>query len=278
MASDDSSMRILVAGSDSVDAGKTTFTTGLLDGLDAVGFKPRAGNDYWFDNDDYRRAIDASRIYGKDAKRLAEASTGAFQPEDLNPIHRLWRPSPGPDTGLVGAAHRQFVLDRVGESFVVNARAEVPDSARERLPLDDAPMIDSLAELNEVTRRLHLPMLDGFADRIRGVETETGTVVVESYGDVAVPIRDLSFDAVAVVEPGRMRAYDGERFLRACEVAGGSPRDGQLEVHTPEVTDLADPKATATLPALPNADRRDPAAVARAYAEAHDELVAVAER
>jgi predicted P-loop ATPase/GTPase len=301
MASDDGSMRILVAGGARVDAGKTTFTTGLLDRLGAVGFKPRAGNDYWFDHDDYRRAVEAGRLYGKDAKRLADASPSvgaagfasgdgsahagdfasedSFAPEDLNPVHRLWRPSPGPDTGLVGAAHRQFVLDRVGESFVVNARAHVPKSAREHLPLDDAPTVSSVEELNEVTRRLHLPMLDGFADRIRRVETETeaGAAVVESYGDVAVPIRDLSFDAVAVVEPGRMRAYDGDRFLRACDVAGGSPRDGQLEVRTGDVTDLTDPKATATLPALPDDDRRDPAAVARAYADAYDELLAVAE-
>jgi predicted P-loop ATPase/GTPase len=277
-------MRILVAGGERVDAGKTTFTTGLLDRLRAVGFKPRAGNDYWFDHDDYRRAVEAGRLYGKDARRLAEASAAAtgtdFAPEDLNPVHRLWRPSPGPDTGLVGQAHRRFVLDRVAESFVVNARAEVPASAREHLRLDDAPTVASVEELDAVTRQLHLPMLEGFAGRIRKAGTETGVeaAVVESYGDVAVPIRNLSFDAVAVVEPGRMRAYDGDRFLRACEVAGGSPRDGQLEVHTPEVTDLADPKATVTLPALPDDDRRDPAAVARAYEEAYDELAAVADR
>ena len=272
-------MRILVAGGARVDAGKTTFTSGLLDRLGAVGFKPRAGNDYWFDHDDYRRAVEAGRLYGKDAERLADASAGSFAPEDLNPVHRLWRPSPGPDTGLVGAAHRRFVLDRVGESFAVNARAEVPESAREHLPLDDAPTVASVAELNELTRRLHLPMLDGFADRIREVEAEaeSGAAVVESYGDVAVPIRDLSFDAVAVVEPGRMRAYDGDRFLRACEVAGGSPRDGQLEVRTPDVTDLADPKATATLPALSDADRKNPEVVARSYAAAYDDLLAVAD-
>ncbi|MFC4449961.1 ATPase [Halorussus aquaticus] len=271
-------MRFLVAGGDRVDAGKTTFTTGLLSRLDGVGFKPRAGNDYWFDHDDYRRAVDEGRLYGKDAKRLAHASSGDFAPEDLNPVHRLWRPSPGPDTGLVGQAHREYVLDRVGESFVVNDRAEVPESARRNLPLADAPSVGTVERLDEITRQLHLPMFEGFADRIRSVQTETGgPAVVESYGDVAVPIRGLSFDAVAVVEPGRMRAYDGDRFLRACEVAGGSPRDGRLEVHTPDVTELADPKATAALPALPDDDRRDPATVARAYGEAYDELLAVAE-
>ena len=273
-------MRLLVAGSARADAGKTTFTTGLLERLGAVGFKPRAGNDYWFDHDDYLRAVEAGRLYGKDAKRLADASRGSFDPEDLNPVHRLWRPSPGPATGLVGQANREFVLDRVGESFVVNASADLPDSARRNLPLEDAPTVSTVEELNEVTSHLHLPALEGFADRIRAIESETGAraAVVESYGDVALPIRGLSFDAVAVVEPGRMRAYDGDRFLRACEVSGGTPRDGQLEVHTPDVTDLADPKATASLAALPEADRRDPSAVARAYEGAYDELIAVAER
>jgi predicted P-loop ATPase/GTPase len=272
-------MRLLVAGASRVDAGKTTFTTGLLDRLGGVGFKPRAGNDYWFDHDDYRRSLEEGSLYGKDAKRLAAASTGDYDPEDLNPVHRLWRPSPGPDTGLLGQAHREFVLDRVGESFVVNARADVPESARENLPLSDAPEVESVAQLNDVIRRLHLPMFEGFADRIRAVQAETGSsAVVESYGDVALPIRGVSFDAVAVVEPGRMRAYDGDRFLKACEVAGGTPREGQLEVHTADVTDLADPKATASLAPLSEADRRNPAAVARAYADAYEELLSIAER
>jgi predicted P-loop ATPase/GTPase len=275
-------MRLLVAGGDRVDAGKTTFTTGLLARLGAVGFKPRAGNDYWFDHDDYRRAVEAGRLYGKDAKRLADASSDAtdddFAPEDLNPVHRLWRPSPGPDAGLVGQSHREFVLDRVGESFVVNGHADVPESARRNLPLADVPEVESVERLDEITRQLHLPMFEGFAERIQNVERETGGhSVVESYGDVALPIRGVDFDAVAVVEPGRMAAYDGDRFLKTCEVASGTPRDGQLEVHTPDVTDLADPKATAALPALPEADRKDPESVASAYENAYDELLAVAD-
>ncbi|MFB6186494.1 MAG: ATPase, partial [Halobacteriaceae archaeon] len=40
-------MNILVVGGDRVDAGKTTFAIGLIEYLDATGFKPRAGNDYW---------------------------------------------------------------------------------------------------------------------------------------------------------------------------------------------------------------------------------------
>ncbi|WP_132060135.1 ATPase [Halorussus amylolyticus] len=265
--------RLLVVGADRVDAGKTTFSTGLVARLDGVGFKPRAGNDFWFDHDDYRRAIGDGRLYGKDAARLAAASRADVAPEDVNPIHRLWRPSPGPDTGLVGRTHREFVLDRVADSFVVNARADVPDSAREALALADAERVETVAELDAATERHHLPALRRFADRIH----ETELAVVESYGDVALPIRGLEFDAVAVVEPGRMRAYDGDRFLKACDVAGGTPRDGALEVHVPDVTDLAESRASVSLAALASGERGDPEAVAQAYEDAYDELLAVAE-
>lgn len=41
-------MTLLVAGGAQVDAGKTTVSAGLVARTGAVGFKPRAGNDYWF--------------------------------------------------------------------------------------------------------------------------------------------------------------------------------------------------------------------------------------
>ena len=88
-------MRLLVAGDARVDAGKTTFSTGLCEYLDAPGYKPRAGNDHWFDHDDYLAAVTEGRLYGKDARRLASASPGDPEPEALNPLHRLWRPAPG---------------------------------------------------------------------------------------------------------------------------------------------------------------------------------------
>ena len=266
-------MKLLVAGGDRVDAGKTTFSTGLVARLGTVGFKPRAGNDYWFDYDDYRRAISEARLYGKDAKRLAAASDADVRPEDINPVHRLWRPSPGPDAGLVGAAHRQFVFDRVAESFVVNADADVPESARESLPLADAPRVSTVDELNEETRRRHLPAFEALAARI----DERTDAVVESYGDIARPLQELSVDAVAVVEPGRARVYDGDRYLRACDVARRSARDGRMERRVEDVIEHVDPIARVGLPALADERRADPDAVADAYADAYDELLAAAQ-
>ena len=261
-------MTYLVAGADRVDAGKTTFSVGLLARLDATGFKPRAGNDYWFDHDDYRAAVGDGRLYGKDARRLADASAGDVEPEAINPVHRLWRPAPDGDDFL-GRAHRAFVLDRVGDGFVVNADADVPASAAEALSLADAPRVRTVGELNRLTQERYLPHFDALRGRIES----SRRAVVESYGDVARPLRELAYDRVVVVEPARARVYDGERYETACEVATGSPQDGQLEERVPDVVDPIEPLATVALPPLGAAERSDPAAIADAYAEAYDALV-----
>lgn len=260
-------MTLLVAGADRVDAGKTTFSVGLLARLRGTGFKPRAGNDYWFDYDDYRTAVAEGRLYGKDARRLAAASAEDVAPEAINPVHRLWRPAPG-NGGFLGRADRTFVLDRVGEAFVVNAEAPVPSSAAEALPLEDAPRVASVDGLNRVTREYHLPALDALRERIEATES----AVVESYGDVARPLRGLAVDRVAVVEPERVRVYDGDRYDTACEVATGSPLDGQLEERVSDVVEPIEPIATASLPPLTPAERADPDAIADAYVEAYDAL------
>jgi len=270
-------MRLLVVGADRVDAGKTTFTTGLVHELGAVGFKPRAGNDYWFHHDDYRHAVEQGRLYGTDARRLAAASDGDFEPEALNPVHRLWTPT-SDATGILGQEGRQFVADRVRDPsdgtdrYVVNGTVDVPESAREHLPLADAPVVDRLPAFNDLMARWHAPTLSAFADRVRGADR----AVVESYGDVANPLEDVPVDAVAVVEPTRVRVYDGERYQRACEAAGGSARGGQLEEPVGQVVALLDPVATTELPALGSEERADPATVARAYDHSYDALLAVA--
>jgi predicted P-loop ATPase/GTPase len=265
-------MKLLVAGADRVDAGKTTFTLGLLDYLDAPGFKPRAGNNYWFHHDDYRHAVEQGRLFGGDARKLAAASPGDVDPEDINPIHRLWRPSLGSGTGILGKDDQEFVVDRVGETYVVNDTVDVPRFAREHLPLSDAPRVASLPAFNDLMERLHVPVLEGIQRHIADHEP----VVVESYGDVARPISGFDPDAVAVVEPGRVRVYDGHRYAKACQVATGGPGDGQLEERVPRVVELIDAAVSVGLPALGSDERTDPGAIAAVNEAAYDELLAVA--
>ena len=221
-------MKLLVAGADRVDAGKTTFSTGLVAHTGAHGFKPRAGNNYWFDQDDYLKATRDGRLYGKDARRLAE--------------------------------------------FVVNGTVDVPDSAAERLPLSAAPRVTSLPDFNDLMRAMHADALADLREDIAAADR----AVVESYGDIARPLSGFEPDAVAVVEPGRARFYDGRRYAKACEIATGSPGEGQLEERVENVVDLIDRTGAVRLPALDGETRADPEAVADAYDHAYDALLAAA--
>ena len=276
-------MRLLVVGGDAVDAGKTTFAVGLAarlgDGAEPLRvFKPRAGNDRWFDHGDVRRAASEGRLYGKDIRRLLRAADSDAPHERRNPFHRLWRPTPG-GTGPLGEPGRTFLLDRVttadGDEWVVNATADVPDRLRAELPLSDACRVDSVRAINEAMRALHLPALDRVATDARAA-ADAGVALVESYGDVASPLREVRADAVAAVEPGRCRVYDGDRWALARETAAGDRDDGRLEVHVDRVTGMLDPVSTHDLRPLTAEERADPDAVAAAYEGACDALVATA--
>lgn len=270
-------MKLLVAGSAEVDAGKTTFTTGLIERTGIRGYKPRAGNGYWYDQDDYRRAVEEGRLYGKDAKLIAAANDEPTRPEAINPVHRLWLPTPGRGKGVLGRDGRRFLFDRVttktgSDVHVVNGTVEIPPAARRAFPLDAAPTVETLSALNELMAEHHAPALSALADEI----ADRDAAIVESYANIAEPLSELVPDAVAVVEPRRCRVYDGERYARACEVASGSAHEGRLEERVETVVDLLDPHASITLPALSSDERDDPAVVADAYEDAHDELLAVA--
>ncbi|WP_265112009.1 ATPase [Halosolutus halophilus] len=275
-------MILLVVGSDRVDAGKTTFSAGLLERTGAVGYKPRAGNDYWFDHDDCRTAIADGRLYGKDAARLAAAEGRDRAPERLNPVHRLWQPSTNGGTGLLGRSDREFLVDRIGRSpgeptIVRNATVDLPDAVADALPLADAIPVETVDELNAVVQREYVPAFEALAADIEAADL----AVVESYGDIAQPLSALdpaAIAAVAAVEPGRARIYPGDRYCRACEIASSSPKDGTLEKRVPDVLDYLKPLERVRLPPLPGDDRADPRRIADAYAPAYDALLDAVKR
>ncbi|WP_440771659.1 ATPase [Natronorubrum sp. DTA28] len=279
-------MILLVVGADRVDAGKTTFSAGLLERTGAVGYKPRAGNDYWFDHDDCRSALAENRLYGKDARRLARAEARGREPERLNPVHRLWRPTPDGGTGVLGKSDREFLVDRVGRpsdgdgdvpTYVRNATAEIPDVVADALPLEDAIPVETVGEFNELAEERYVPAFERLAAEIESADV----AVVESYSDIAQPLQSLehaAISAVAAVEPGCARIYDSDRYCRACEIASSSPKDGALEKRVPDVLDFLEPLERVRLPALGGDARDDPARIARAYEEAYDAMLEAAQR
>ncbi|MEF8880923.1 MAG: ATPase [Halapricum sp.] len=267
-------MKLLVVGSKQLDAGKTTFSVGLVERTGAVGYKPRAGNDYWYSYDDVRTAAADGVLYGKDALRLAAVSPNGASPADIGPIHRLWRPRPGGVGSVLGQDGREFLLDRVGDTYVVNATITLPELLRESFPVESAIGVDSLAAFNDVMETHHRRIQ---ADLAAEIESRP-LAVVESYGDIARPLQDLDHDAVAVVEPRRLRVYDGGRYDKACSIAGGSPgpNRGTLEERVADVTELVDPIETIRLPPLRAETRHDPAAITDVYEAAYDALLSAA--
>lgn len=267
-------MNLLVAGSEQVDAGKTTFSTGLLERTGAIGYKPRAGNDYWYSHPVVQAAADDGVLYGKDARRLATAGPDTVRPVDINAIHRLWQPKPGGTGRILGQDGREFLLDRIGETYVRNGTIDLPDPVRASFPVETAASVESLAEFNDVMETHHRPAQTTLAEEI-DVKALT---VVESYSDIASPLRQLDHDAVAVVEPRRARIFDGERYDKACSIAGGSPGPdhGTLEQRVADVTDLIEPVTAVELPPLGETDRTDPVAIAEAYDDAYDAVLRTA--
>ncbi|MFB6188936.1 MAG: ATPase [Halapricum sp.] len=266
-------MNLLVAGSDQLDAGKTTFSVGLVHRTGATGYKPRAGNDYWYSHDDVWTAAEDGVLYGKDANKLTHATPGDVTPTEINAIHRLWRPKPGGVGGVLGQDEREFLLDRTGDTYVVNGTTEIPDFLREAFPLADAISVESVEAFNDVMAAHHQPVQAELATEIEA----RPLAVVESYGAIARPLRELDHDAVAVVEPRRVRIYEGGRYDKGCSIASGSPGPdrGTLEERVEDVTDLIDPVDVIELPPLRDDERADPAAIAEAYDGAYDALLAV---
>lgn len=259
---------VLVAGARNVDAGKTTVATGLVHALDAVGLKPRAGNDYWYDYDTVAESLASGRLVGKDATRLAAATDRSVEPETINPLHRLWRPLDTGSGAIFGREGSEFLVDRVGNSYVVNGRTDIPREIREGLPIEDAREVETLAEANELMATHHQPALQQVRPIIEGQDR----VVIESYSDVARPLQDVEIDVAVVVGAGTLRVFDGDRYCRAASVVSGNADMGRLEERVSDVVDLIQPVTTRSLQPLESAARSDPAAVADAYADIFDQI------
>ena len=267
-------MNLLVAGSEQLDAGKTTFSVGLVERTGAVGYKPRAGNDFWYSHDDVLAAAEDGVLYGKDVRKLTAAGPDGVEPAEINAVHRLWRPLPGGVGGVLEQDGREFLLDRAGETYVVNGTTTIPDVVRRSFPIESAIRVESLAAFNDVMASHHQPVQ---TDLLADIEARPLSVV-ESYGAIARPLPELDHDAVAVVEPRRVRVYEGQRYDKSCSVASGSPGPdrGTLEERVADVTGLLDPVETIELPPLSESVRHDPAAIADAYETAYDALLSAA--
>ncbi len=250
---------ILVVGTRDLDSGKTTVARALLRLYGRVargccGFKPKAGNNLWYDYDVVSKALSQGRLFGKDAQLLKESSCTPLVEEQINPIHRL-HPIPRPP-GTASTASGLFIVDRVStwkdrhhQLAVVNKNSEIPREMTPQIDLflsrcDDVRYVRNVEELNQIASTKYEEALASAYRYVRGM---CDTIIYESFSNVAVPWMGMDTpDAVLAVGPGRILLFDPDRYFEAVRMLSGMLR----ETSTEKILELLTPLKKIEVPPL----------------------------
>lgn len=239
---------VLVAGLRE-DAGKTSVACAVLtflqrQGIGACGFKPMAGNSFWYDHGLVRETLAEGRLYGHDALLLRRFSSGPLPEETINPVHRLW-PERARESRPGGVP--SFIADRVTlpeeEMLVTNGTLSGVDDAVDMVRQSSrASTRREIASLEDYNRLIEQEYGSAVAAAAERVGQAAGYMVCESYATVALPWQHLEPAVVLVVEPGRVSAYDGDAFLDAASLIQFR------EASTERVVEFLQPLGRAALP------------------------------
>lgn len=242
-------MNFLCVGLKEIDSGKTSLALALMSylkeqGQDVCGFKPRAGNNLWYDWSIVKKSLDEGSLYGHDAKVLHEASSQEVPISVVNPAHRLWVPSYQEFTKGIP----NFLLDRIttekGTLVVKNEQMDVPISStyfEQLLEKAEVYHISSREDLRKVTSLYN--QADAWAHSI--LTEQFDTIVYESYADIGIPWQEISsIDYVFAITPFRIYTFNGDRYLRAYDVMSSFPE----EEKTIRITKNIDPITTVNVP------------------------------
>ena len=255
--------KALIVGLKEKDAGKTSFALALLaylreEGINASGFKPRAGNSVWYDYDVVHEALTQGRLYGKDAKLLSSASAyssvSTTQIEEfINPIHRLWAEpsrinpiSQIPDFILdrVTLWYKDGVKNLVVENEALSADYNNADFRNIRANASTIYQVRDLKTLNTITEKYYSYAVELAYKRMLA---QHEYVVIESYSDIALPWNGLNdLDIVIGVKPGQMLVYEPKKYLAAVQLV--TPTYSQEEIRTARIVDLIKPLKVVNVP------------------------------
>lgn len=223
-------MNFLCVGIKEVDAGKTTFALALMnylkeEGEKVCGFKPRGGNDIWYDWPIVKESLEKGTLYGKDAKLLTRGANGQLPITLVNPGHRLWLPS----YEFVRGGMPKFLFDRItieDETIaIINKKVEAPiESTHFQKFFSESRVqyVSSRSDLREITRLYN--KADAWAHS--QLSQQFDSIVYESYANIGLPWQGISsLDYVFAVKPFHIAIYDGKRYLKAIEVLSTFPEE-----------------------------------------------------
>jgi len=255
--------KALIVGLKEKDAGKTSFALALLaylreEGINASGFKPRAGNSVWYDYDVVHEALTQGRLYGKDAKRLSSASAyssvSTTQIEEfINPIHRLWA-EPSHINPILQIPY--FILDRVTLWYKDGVKNLVVENEALSADYNNADFRNIRANASTIYPVRDLKTLNTITERYYSLAVELAYmrmlaqheyVVIESYSDIALPWNGLNdLDIVIGVKPGQMLVYEPKKYLAAVQLV--TPTYSQEEISTARIVELIKPLKVVNVP------------------------------
>lgn len=251
---------ILVVGLRDFSAGKTSIALALIRFLremnvNVCGFKPKAGNNVWYDFDTVYEALNQCRLYGMDAKVLKENSQTDLPEEVISPVHRLWGMPPLNMEKTIFEVPF-FIVDRVTLCENLNAQRHYV-VVNESFPFEHGVenLIERLCQkasgVIRISRLEELNRVSGLYDRAiyeanKMVESEHELIVYEGYSNNALPWNGIKdwISLVIAVEPGRIYAYDADKYL-----AGVQLREGlRKEVTANDVCGLLKPLKVIKVP------------------------------
>lgn len=249
---------ILIVGFREVDSGKTTVALALLHhlrerGINACGFKPKAGNSVWYDFDIVYEALMQGRLYGKDAKILKRKSQTELPEEVISPVHRLWSIPPADyETVILEVPH--FIVDRI---TICKNHYEHYIAVNKTLPFEYGAehLIDRLcrkaSKVIHVTRLKDLNEISNLYEKAiesahRVISHRHDFIVYESYSNNALPWNGLEgkVELVLAVEPGRIYVYDSNKYFLTLQLMKGFRK----EVTTNNVRGLMKPLKIIKIP------------------------------
>ncbi len=240
-------LTVLVVGARGEDSGKTVAAASLVsalrvEGYRAAGFKPYAAGRLWGSPGIYRETVSRHLLVGMDALMLWESMDQELSLEHVNPgalvlgefdvARNRWR---GPALMGVDEMSRIGVLGRI--SSCQGSRVEtlhfINIEALKRLP---SGLEEAFTDMAVAVKPYPLKVGDEFVSRFVRGEYEDQilscygrllegyeVVVVESNHDVAVPLRKGLYPGLVVaVAPGRIGVVDGDRYVKALGLLGGS--------------------------------------------------------
>jgi predicted P-loop ATPase/GTPase len=282
-------MKILVVGLQTHDAGKTTLCKALIHGFKKAGvnlvpFKSHSGISYWSQFQTFHDSLVRGTLLSSDIIELEEAARSSLPLELLNPVNRL--SSPILDRGMSEEklAFQELVAQRFTHNEGGNCRSiyylNGTINMRRMRAVRDLLLVIKKNEEKLIFIRSFQQLVKAYVDNFekatlscyRGLQDKP--LIVESFNDAAFPFASAEDCGVVLCASSSIvLRFKAERYFKAIRLLAQQKPKTQLT--TMDVFSLALVDRKYELQPLMDEERQDPERLVENYSKIIDELVKV---